>query len=90
VTRAKFESRIRDHDAADYALGNLPLKSSEGRLLHIVQGFISIRTTILRVHYIADLSCDVDGARVSYRYDNRQPPALDDIHKSAGYAHGSW
>jgi hypothetical protein len=37
-----------------------------------------------------DLSVDVDGARESYRLDNRRPPALDDIHKSAGYPNGSW
>jgi len=37
-----------------------------------------------------DLSVDVDGARESYRLDNRQPPALDDIHDSAGYPNGSW
>lgn len=44
----------------------------------------------LRVHYVADLSVDVDGARHAYRLDNRRPPALDDIRKSAGYPSGSW
>ncbi len=43
-----------------------------------------------RIHYIADMSVDVDGAKHSYRLDNRKPPALDDIHASAGYPDGSW
>jgi hypothetical protein len=43
-----------------------------------------------RIHYIADLSVDVDGHPKSYRLDNRKPPALDDLHKSAGYPDGDW
>lgn len=43
-----------------------------------------------RIHHIADLSVDVDGHPHSYRLDNRKPPALDDLHKSAGYPDGDW
>lgn len=43
-----------------------------------------------RIHYIADLSVDVDGHPHSYRLDNHQPPGLDDIHESAGWPSGSW
>lgn len=43
-----------------------------------------------RIHFVADLSVDVDGARQSYRLDNNPHLALDDIHKSAGYPHSSW
>lgn len=43
-----------------------------------------------RIHYIADLSVDVDGHPHSYRLDNKKPPALDDIHASAGYPNSSW
>lgn len=43
-----------------------------------------------RVHFLSDLSVDVDGALRSYRLDNNQHLALDDIHKSAGYPHGTW
>lgn len=43
-----------------------------------------------RIHYVADMSVDVDGAHKSYRLDNQKPPALDDIHASAGYPDGSW
>jgi hypothetical protein len=39
------------------------------------------------IHYVADLSVDVDGSRESYRLDNK---GLDDIHASAGYPHGDW
>jgi hypothetical protein len=44
----------------------------------------------LRVWYTADLDVDVDGARHAYRLDNRQPPALDDVHASAGWPNGEW
>lgn len=43
-----------------------------------------------RIHFVADLSVDVDGARLSYRLDNNPRLALDDIHRSAGYPHSSW
>jgi hypothetical protein len=43
-----------------------------------------------RIHFIADLSVDVDGAPHSYRMDNNQHLAMDDIRKSAGYPHGAW
>ena len=43
-----------------------------------------------RIHYVADLSVDVDGAEKSYRLDNKRPPALDDIRASAGWNHGTW
>lgn len=44
-----------------------------------------------RIHFIADLSCDVDGAEHSYRLDNSQlNGALDDIHSSAGYPNHEW
>jgi hypothetical protein len=44
-----------------------------------------------RVHYVADMSVDVDGAEQSYRLDNSiAKGALDDIRYSAGYPDSSW
>lgn len=44
-----------------------------------------------RIHYVADMDVDVDGAPHSYRFDNSQlRGALDDIHASAGYPNGEW
>lgn len=44
-----------------------------------------------RIHYIADLSVDVDGAEHSYRLDNSYTKgALDDIKHSAGYPNSEW
>lgn len=44
-----------------------------------------------RIHYISDLSVDVDGAEHSYRLDNMASKgALDDIKNSAGYPNSSW
>ncbi len=59
-------------------------------LLKTIQGVNVYQDADKRVHYIADMSVDVDGAHHSYRLDNRKPPALDDIHASAGYPNGSW
>ncbi len=60
------------------------------KLLKTIQGVSVFQDDDKRVHYIADMSVDVDGAKHSYRLDNRRPPALDDIHASAGYPHSSW
>jgi hypothetical protein len=60
------------------------------RLLCTVQNVDVFQDDDLRVHYTADLDDDIDGAREAYRLDNRRPPALDDIHASAGYPNGSW
>jgi hypothetical protein len=59
-------------------------------LLKTIQGVEVWQDDDKRVHYVADMSVDVDGARTSYRLDNKKPPALDDIHASAGYPDGSW
>ncbi len=60
------------------------------KLLKTIQGVNVYQDDDKRIHYIADMDCDVDGAKHSYRLDNRKPPALDDIHASAGYPNGSW
>ncbi len=60
------------------------------KLLKTIQGVNVYQDEDKRIHYIADMSVDVDGAKHSYRLDNRKPPALDDIHASAGYPNGSW
>ncbi len=60
------------------------------KLLKIIQGVSVFQDDDKRIHYIADMDCDVDGAKHSYRLDNKRPPALDDIHASAGYPNGSW
>ncbi len=60
------------------------------KLLKTIQGVNVYQDENLRIHYIADMSVDVDGAKHSYRLDNKRPPALDDIHASAGYPNGSW
>lgn len=60
------------------------------KLLKTIQGVNVYQDADKRIHYIADMSVDVDGAKHSYRLDNRKPPALDDIHASAGYPDGSW
>ncbi len=60
------------------------------KLLKIIQGVSVFQDEDKRIHYIADMSVDVDGAHHSYRLDNKRPPALDDIHASAGYPNGSW
>ncbi len=59
-------------------------------LLKIIQGISVFQDDDKRIHYIADMDVDVDGAKHAYRLDNRRPPALDDIHASAGYPDGSW
>ncbi len=59
-------------------------------LLKIIQGISVFQDDDKRIHYIADMDVDVDGAKHSYRLDNKRPPALDDIHASAGYPNGSW
>ncbi len=59
-------------------------------LLKTIQGVNVYQDDDKRIHYIADMDVDVDGAKHSYRLDNRRPPALDDIHASAGYPNGSW
>lgn len=43
-----------------------------------------------RIHYIADMDVDGDGAPNCYRLDNNEKLALDDIHASAGWPHGDW
>jgi hypothetical protein len=44
-----------------------------------------------RVHYVADMDVDCDGARTSYRLDNSyKRGALDSIRASAGYPNGQW
>ncbi len=60
------------------------------KLLKTIQGVNVYQDEDKRIHYIADMSVDVDGARRSYRLDNKRPPALDDIHASAGFPNGSW
>ncbi len=60
------------------------------KLLKTIQGVNVYQDEDKRIHYIADMSVDVDGAHHSYRLDNKRPPALDDIHASAGYPNGSW
>ncbi len=60
------------------------------KLLKTIQGVNVYQDDDKRIHYIADMSVDVDGAKMSYRIDNRKPPALDDIHASAGYPNRSW
>jgi len=60
------------------------------KLLKVIQGVSVYQDDDKRIHYIADMDVDVDGARHAYRLDNRRPPALDDIHASAGYPNGSW
>ncbi len=60
------------------------------KLLKTIQGVNVYQDEDKRIHYVADMSVDVDGAKHSYRLDNRKPPALDDIHASAGYPDGSW
>ncbi len=60
------------------------------KLLKTIQGVNVYQDEDRRIHYIADMSVDVDGAHHSYRLDNKRPPALDDIHASAGYPNGSW
>jgi len=67
----------------------------EPKLLKVIQG-VSVyqdqddAPKPWRIHYVADLSVDVDGAPHSYRLDNRKPPALDDIHASAGWPNSEW
>jgi hypothetical protein len=65
-------------------------KHSVSTLLKTIQGVQVYQEADKRVHYVADMSVDVDGAHHSYRLDNKRPPALDDIHASAGYPDGSW
>lgn len=61
------------------------------KLLCTVRGVPIYQEDDLRIHYPADLSVDVDGAREAYRLDNsREKGALDDIVRSAGYPNGSW
>ena len=60
------------------------------KLLKTIQGVNVYQDEDKRIHYVADMSVDVDGAHHSYRLDNKRPPALDDIHASAGYPNGSW
>ncbi len=60
------------------------------KLLKTIQGVNVYQDEDKRIHYIADMSVDVDGAHHSYRLDNKRPPALDDIHASAGWPSGSW
>ncbi len=60
------------------------------KLLKVIQGVSVFQDADKRIHYVADMSVDCDGARRSYRLDNKRPPALDDIHASAGWPNGSW
>ncbi len=60
------------------------------KLLKTIQGVNVYQDEDKRIHYIADMSVDVDGAHHSYRLDNKRPPALDDVHASAGWPNGSW
>lgn len=69
--------------------------SDQPTLLHVIKGVEIYQDPVdakwpNRIHFIADLSVDVDGARHSYRLDNDHRKALDDIHASAGYPHSSW
>ncbi len=63
---------------------------NDSHIIKTIQGVNVVQDKDLRIHYIADMSVDVDGAHHSYRLDNKKPPALDDIHASAGYPDGSW
>src|ERR1700744_2862745 len=64
--------------------------ASGGKVLCEVQGVQVIQEPDLRIHYVADMDVDCDGATLSYRIDNKIPPALDNIHASAGYPSGAW
>jgi hypothetical protein len=61
------------------------------RVLTNIAGVEVTQEADKRIHYVADLDDDVDGAEHSYRLDNRSDlGALDDVHASAGWPHGDW
>jgi hypothetical protein len=65
---------------------------TDATLLHIIQGVEVFQDNDpkARIHFLADLDVDADGAPDAYRLDNNPKLALDDIHASAGYPHGNW
>jgi hypothetical protein len=54
------------------------------------QGVEVVQDDDRRVHFVANLDCDVDGDPHAYRLDNNPKLAKDDIHASAGWPHDEW
>jgi hypothetical protein len=60
------------------------------RSLAWFEGVEVLQDDDLRVHFVANLDCDVDGDPHAYRIDNDPKLAKDDIHASAGWPHEEW